>query len=255
MKHSGICAILLLMCMSCSSKAATDELNAAVRTDAGPVFEYAICTFDGTSLPYRYARTGGNDSGQQAVVLILHGGPLKGGDNELQLEEPATKIITEYMSANGVNAIILAPQCPDRNSQGRLANWTQYAELLQSLVLRYKTDDGISAYIFGASIGGVGTWNMLSVCPGLFDGAMPCAANPDGCDESAVALCRTYGVMGSADTWAKLDVEVYGAFFDAVTAKGGNCRYDILDGLDHEAVCRECFTPARLDWVFSRSDI
>ena len=132
-------------------------------------------------------------------------------------------------------------------------NWVQMKGVLYSIVIRHKADAETPAYIFGASIGGVGTWNMLSSYPGLFTGAMPCASDPAGCEAANVAKTRVYTVMGTEDTWAPLEQVNLQAFLDKVAAAGGTYRYDIGEGWDHETTCRESFTAERLDWVFGAS--
>ena len=216
-------------------------------------YESSSCTAEGLTIPYRYASINPKDGVNPIVVLVLHGGPLKGSDNQKQLEEAATGIIGSYLKENGISAILLAPHCPEKNSQGRQMNWVQMKGVLYSIVIRHKADAETPAYIFGASIGGVGTWNMLSSYPGLFTGAMPCASDPAGCEAANVAKTRVYTVMGTEDTWAPLEQVNLQAFLDKVAAAGGTYRYDIGEGWDHETTCRESFTAERLDWVFGAS--
>ncbi|MBQ9548491.1 MAG: hypothetical protein IJV01_04950 [Bacteroidales bacterium] len=238
--------LFLALALSCVKPARAN----AVSEPEEIVFEASSCTADGRTLPYRYAYINSREGEAPIVVLVLHGGPLKGGDNEMQLEEVATQKISKYLVDKGINAILLAPHCPRLNSFGRQMNWVQLTGVLRQLISRYKTEERMKAYIFGASIGGVGTWTMLSEYPGLFAAAMPCAADPAGCDASAVAKTKVYTVMGTEDTWAPLERVNLQSFLDSVSASGGTYRFDIGEGWDHETTCRNSFSEDRLDWVF-----
>lgn len=231
--------VLLLSCTKQEAPATESELT----------YLESVCNYDGYSIPYRYALINPRENMNPVVVLVLHGGPLKGNDNQKQLEEPAMGIIASYLSGKGISAVLLAPHCPDRDSDGRLMNWVKLSGVLHRIVLEYKTDEQTPAYIFGASIGGVGTWNMLSEYPGLFAGAMPCASDPSGCNPENVALTRLYTVLGTDDTWAVLEKIQLQSFLDRVSEAGGEYRFDVGQGWDHETTCRESFTEERLDWV------
>lgn len=245
-------AILLLGVLSCCTKGASDGTPGDGQ--AVIAFEASECSADGITIPYRYARINIVEGEPHAVVLVLHGGPLKGSDNLKQLDEAATGVLCEYLSDKGISAVLLAPHCPEKNARGRQMNWLQLTGVLHSLVTDHMQDGNGPAYIFGASIGGAGTWNMLSRYPGLFAGAMPCAANPEGCDAAAVAKTRIYTVMGTEDTWAPLGSMDLEGFLEDVGNAGGRYRLDICDGWDHETTCRNSFTPARLDWIFGEEE-
>lgn len=238
--------LTLGLALSCSK---AEEAGSEERTSE-IVFEAGSCTTDGVTLPYRYARICPGEESSPVVVLVLHGGPLKGSDNQMQLEETATRKICEYLSRKGINSILLAPHCPEKNARGRQMNWVQLTSVLKMLTDQYTVGNGTKAYIFGASIGGAGTWAMLSEYPGLFAGAMPCASDPSGCDAANAAKTRIYTVMGTEDTWAPLEKTDMQSFLDEVSRCGGIWRFDIGEGWDHETTCRESFTEERLDWVF-----
>ena len=226
-----------------------------VRVDASGDEKYAAssCSADGYTIPYRYAQINPKNGVSSIVVLVLHGGPLMGDDNETQLEEAATGILYNYLVEKGVSAVLLAPHCPEKSSHGHRMNWVKLSGVLHEMVLRHRADENTPAFIFGASIGGVGTWNMLSTYPGLFAGAMPCASDPAGCDAANVAKTHVYSVMGTEDTWAPLEQVNLQSFLNEVAAAGGTYRYDIGEGWDHETTCQQSFTTERLDWVFGTS--
>lgn len=203
-------------------------------------------SFAGIELGYREARLGnGNDT--PILVMYLHGGSSKGSDNAKQLEEPAVDSLYNYLEANGMDAVMLVPQCPsDKSWNGRMSG------VLAALVRQYTESgkaDECRAYLFGGSMGGTGTWSMLSSYPRLFAAAMPVAANPSGCSADSVAQTPAYTVMGTADRI--MSVETTTNFVEQLKANGGECMMDEENGWTHEITCIQSYTAPRLDWVFS----
>ena len=112
--------------------------------------------------------------------------------------------------------------------------------------------DTTRIYIFGGSMGGTGTWKMLSPFPGYFSGAMPCAANPKGMVAENVAKTPMYNVMGLADKIMNADVRAIAEdFINQLKALGDDVQYETVEGWSHETTCIQSYTAARLDWVFS----
>ena len=216
------------------------------------VFTPQTYTFANAERPYRKAEIGLKEGVTPAVVLYLHGGSRKGTDNGKQLEEPAVDAIAQYLRDKGISASFIVPQCPSTDSQGKAMDWVKMAAALNYLITITRTDTRAPVYIFGGSMGGTGTWNMLSQYPDLFTAAMPCAGNPKGCDPAAVAKTPFYTVMGGEDKVMKPETVNLQAFLDQVTAAGGTWEFDTEPLWDHEKTCTESYTTARLDWVFGR---
>lgn len=211
-------------------------------------FDSRTFSFAGVEMGYRVARVGNGDA-TPVLAMYLHGGSSKGSDNEKQLVEPGVDSLYNYLEAHDMDAILLVPQCPtDKSWGGRMSG------VLAALVRQYTTSgeaDAGRAYIFGGSMGGTGTWSMLSAFPRLFTAAMPVAANPSGCMADSVALTPAYTVMGTADRI--MAVETASDFVAQLKAKGGECVMDIEEGWTHEVTCIESYTTPRLDWVFSHT--
>lgn len=214
-------------------------------------FESATYSFAAGERPYRRAEINLKGGVTPAVILYLHGGSAKGTDNVKQMEEPAIQCISEYVRAKGISAVFLVPQCPETDSQGKMMDWVKMAKALEYLIGREKKTAAARVYIFGGSMGGTGTWNMLSTYPDLFTAAMACAGNPKGCSAEKVAQTPVYAVMGSADKIMRPEEVNLQSFLDAVGAEGGEYRFDTETGWDHEKTCKESYTAERLDWVFS----
>lgn len=190
-----------------------------------------------------------NENSTEAPILVvyLHGGSSKGNDNEKQLLEPGTDSIARYLETHGINAIFLIPQCPTDKSWGGPMN-----TMLKAMIDRYASEgvaDANHIYIFGGSMGGTGTWGMLSAYPNFFAAAMPVAANPSKTVVENVATTPAYTVMGTAD--AIMKVETAASFVEELKALDDDVRMDVEEGWTHETTCIQSYTTARLEWVFS----
>ena len=190
-----------------------------------------------------------NENSTEAPILVvyLHGGSSKGNDNEKQLLEPGTDSIARYLETHGISAIFLIPQCPTDKSWGGPMN-----TMLKAMIDRYASEgvaDTNRIYIFGGSMGGTGTWGMLSAYPNFFAAAMPVAANPSKTVVENVATTPAYTVMGTAD--AIMKVETAASFVEELKALDDDVRMDVEEGWTHETTCIQSYTTARLEWVFS----
>ena len=211
-------------------------------------FSYEKFTLKGNTLQYRKAFIEGAEA-KPLLVLWLHGGSCKGSDNEKQLTEVGIDSVCNYLVRNNHSAIVIAPQCPSDKSWGGVMTG-----VLRALVLSYTDDSSADAdrmYILGGSMGGTGTWTMLSTCPELFAAAMPVAGNPSGCDAEKVAQTPLFTVMGTAD--AIMKIPTVEAFLTNMDTFGAEYRMETEEGWTHEDTCTRSYTTNRLDWVFSHS--
>ena len=242
----SILAVCLVL-VACSKSDAPDNDS----TTEEVVFTAKIYTFANADRPYRRADINPKEGVTPSVIVYLHGGSAKGNDNSKQMEEPGIKAIADYASAKGICAVFIVPQCPEKDSQGKMMDWVKMGKALEFLIESERASTDSRVYIIGGSMGGTGTWNMLSSYPELFTAAMACAGNPKGCDASNVAKTPVYAVMGGSDTIMKPDEVNLQSFLDDVKTAGGLYKFDTEDDWDHEKTCKDSYTSSRLDWVFS----
>lgn len=217
-------------------------------TVGGVSFKACSGQYAGVSLPYREARIN-LDAGQRgALVLYLHGGSDKGNDNLKPVNEVAVGVIATYLKVHGISATFIVPQCPQDKNWGGTMN-RPLAELLNSY-LSQATVDPDRVYALGGSMGGSGTWSLVSDNPGLFAAAMPVAGDPSKALASNVAKTPIYTVMGTADEIMSIDVVQ--SFMEQLNEYDGVCYLDIEDGWTHEDTCQKSYTDERLDWVFAQ---
>lgn len=205
-------------------------------------FDYGRIESAGIAMPYRYATFNESDSSKPALVIYLHGGSSKGVDNVTQMLEAGIDSIANYLTEQDGKAIFQVPQCPaDKFWGGPMLG------VLKALIDEFKegkVNDG-RIYILGGSMGGTGTWSMVSAYPDLFAAAMPVAGNPSKCIAGNVSQTPVFTVMGTADTI--MNVETTSDFIDKLNSLGGITKLDIEEGWTHEVTCVQSYTAPRLD--------
>ena len=215
-----------------------------IKAGNGLTFDAGKIRFAGIEMPYRVAHISGD--GQPALVIYLHGGSSKGNDNETQMKEASIDSIANYMEKKQMNVVYIVPQCPSDKSWGG-----PMLGVLKSLIDKYVEEGTVAndhLYIFGGSMGGTGTWSMLSAYPGLFAAAMPVAGNPSKCDADKVASTPVYTVMGTSDQI--MSVGTTSSFISELNDRNGMTEFDVEEGWTHEMTCIQSYTTPRLDWVF-----
>lgn len=238
MKH-----LLFFLFLFCSSFAASQTVS---------VSDFAAFErdFGGRTICYRKAQIAPVDGEMKALVIYLHGGSSCGTDNVAQMNEPGIEAIASYLQTRAITSVMLVPQCPERN-----LGWGGLARNVKEMIDFIVRTEGIDPdriYLFGGSMGGTGTWKMLSSYPSFFAAAMPCAANPSGMDAEKVSTTPVYNVMGLADRIMAGDVrETAEAFVAQLKNLGDDVVYETVEGWSHEMTCTQSYTPQRLDWVFA----
>lgn len=238
-KKVFVAVFALVAAASCSNKTSTVEAESDTVE-----FSYESGNFGGVALPYRKAEICTSSlSGREcpALVLYLHGGTSKGSDNSIQMSEPAIDSISTYLISRKTASVFLVPQCPSDKSWGGEMN-----AVVKALLDEYSFS---KAYILGGSMGGTGTWSMVSSYPGFFAGAMPVAGNPSRCDAANVALTPIITVMGTADDI--MDSDKVSEFVSKLQALGGEASFSLEEGWTHEQTCIRSYTRERMEKLFS----
>lgn len=227
-------------------------------------FKPGTFTNDGNTINYQECHFQASVEGEASLVVVLHGQYANGSDNESQLHQDAMIKIWHNLQMSGQKVIMLAPQCPtgsewDENPD-KLSRQTM-SELLKAMIDDYVKHqarvDTSRIYILGYSdaykpAGGGGVWRMLNDYPEMFAGAMIVAADPDqSISPTKIAQTPVSLVKGETDVYAvSMALET---FADLVHDAGGIFREEIIQVGSREELCREAFTPERLDWVMQHT--
>ena len=162
------------------------------------------------------------------LILFLHGAGERGSDNTKQFNNCVQNI------ANcAPNAIIVAPQCTEGN-QWVDTPWSNVSYsidtvaesnelqmvmmLLDKLKKEYSVDKD-RMYVSGISMGGFGTWDLITRHPNTFAAAIPVCGGADSTKAEVVKDMPIYTFHGEVD-W---DVPIAGtrAMVEAIKSAGG----------------------------------
>ncbi len=219
-----------------------------VYADTTPNFSYEqLSLSDGSVLPYRQMQIEGE---KPMLVIYLHGGSSCGTDNEAQMNEAGIDSIAHYLLSKNTPVVFIVPQCSNKTK-----GWSGMAAQVKQLldyVVQQTVADTTRIYLLGGSMGGTGTWRLLSLYPNYFAAAMPCAGNPKDAKAEDIASTPVYTVMGLADKVMGSDVRAAVAtMVSQLQTLGDDVVYDVVRGWTHEMTCIQSYSTLRLNWLFA----
>ena len=233
-------------------------------------FDRKTFTLRGEVLPYRILFPDGFVADQKYPLLfVLHGAGERGNDNELQLTHGASLFLKDAVRKK-YPAIVVFPQCPsdsywsnvDRQSQsGGKRNFvfrengepTKAMWLLMGLIDSLLTKpyvDKQRVYVGGLSMGGMGTFELLSRKPDLFAAAFVICGggHPKTVQKYAkkVPLWIFHGAKDDVVPLSSSEIMV-----KALKTAGANPRFTVYPDADHDSWTPAFAEPDLLPWLFS----
>lgn len=234
--------------------------------DINVVFEKRVYTEDGASLPYRIYIPKNYDCGEMYPMLIfLHGAGERGTDNELQFKNSVQDLFSDPNSPV-YDSIVIVPQCPT-DSQWVLAPWangnysiadtpeSRQLELVCRImdeVFDYCNVDEDRVYVTGLSMGGFGTWDLLSRHGARFAAGMPVCGGGDTAYAKLLKRIPIRTFHGSDDPV----VPVTGTrkMYASIKNEGGeNIDYTEFDGCGHNVWDLVYKNPENIEWLYAQS--
>ena len=176
---------------------------------------YAIGTVS-DSLPYRlfypYAYS---HQTMLPLILTLHGVGESGTDNDAQIENNRVALIWADDSTQAKQkSFVASPQCPTTDKWVNVTNWNvmfystatvamsnslQAAlKLVDSLVREFPIDTN-RIYVTGLSMGGYGTWDLITRYPNKFAAAVPMSGGCDTGKAGAIIKMPVWTFHGALD--------------------------------------------------------
>lgn len=236
-----------------------------------PVFEKATFEHEGKALNYRILKPVNFDSSKQYPLhLFLHGAGERGDDNEAQLVHGSDLFISESKEHP---AIVIFPQCPKDDywaqttvnrgdaNQGNTFTFPKTSEpgwamsAVQALLeesLKASYIDKSRVYLGGLSMGGMGTFELLSRQPDTFAAATPICGGAN-LDNVAVWAERTplWIFHGEAD---KVVPSFYSkSIIEALIKVGVEPRFSLYKNVGHGSWTNAFAEPDLFDWIYSQS--
>jgi predicted peptidase len=255
MRIDRLCFVVTAFVLSVfSGTAMSEELYEPriFKDEAGQSLNYRLM------IPKDYSPTG---TDKYPLVLFLHGAGERGGDNAKQLVH-GTKEFAKKENREKYPCFVIAPQCPEgkkwvevdwsaetHKQPGESVSLVLTRELMASLQKEFRIDEK-RLYVTGLSMGGYGTWDMITRTPDVFAAAAPICGGGDETVAARAAKLPLWVFHGDKDTAVK--PERSRNMIAAIEKAGGKPRYTEYVGVGHDSWSRTYADPAFMEWLFAQ---
>ena len=216
-------------------------------------------------LPYRlYIHEEYDQDKKYPVLLFLHGSGERGDDNDLQINAVIpTMFIDEVSPVYG--SIVIVPQCPldcqwvdtpwedGSHSKDEIPQSRELSSVLlavQEVFEKYSCDKS-RFYVVGLSMGGYGTWDVITRHPEMVAAAVPICGAGDPSKASVIADIPIRAYHGDLDD----EVPVSGSrdMTAALTkANAADFVYKEWIGYGHAVWNESLSEPGLAEWIYSQ---
>jgi len=197
------------------------------------------------------------------LVIFLHGSGERGNDNERQLIWGAGAFIREE-SLKEYPCFVVAPQCP-KEKRWLEKNWALpthdmpdkpsesmalVMELIEKIIDEYPINER-RIYVTGLSMGGYGTWDLISRMPDKFAAAAPVCGGGDENQAYKLVNMPIWVFHGSEDT--TVPPERSRNMVKAIRDAGGTLiKYTEYPEVGHGSWKPAYADPEFLEWMFKQ---
>lgn len=215
------------------------------------------------TIPYRVRLPANPKPGvKYPLVVHFHGAGSRGTNNVSQIKVGPAQI-ENWAARNGVEYILLAPQCPagkkwvdtpwgdmsHRMAEHPTIYLSSAMDMINDAIWRYPVDTS-RIYAVGISMGAYATWEVLQRRPDWFAAAIPMCGGGDDSLADRIKNIAIWAFHGDADT--TVPVQRSRQMVTALWNIGGKIRYREYPGVGHN-----CWTPTLSDdsvikWLFSQ---
>lgn len=211
-------------------------------------------TTDDTLL-YRMLKPSQHDNARYPLVIFLHGSGERGNDNVVTLKHIAPLFLKDT-NREAFPCYVIVPQCPE-NENWTYPDWYQEPkEPLSSVVSlidslkNLPTVDSTRIYVTGLSMGGYGTWYLLTKYPDIFAAAVPICGGGDPHQVQKFAHIPIWNFHGAKDD--AVPVERSRSMMEALEDAGGTPKYTEYRKVGHESWINAYAEIGLLPWLFSQ---
>lgn len=256
------CVLILVLCLglACQASAQRGNVDDLVRLYEARVHE----SDDGGRLPYRLLVPENYDPNERyPLVLFLHGAGERGEDNRRQLVWGAD-MFTDAATREAFPAFVVVPQCPEnrtwsapdlrelrrRQSEEPTPQTRAVLEIIAQLEQEYAIDAS-RRYVMGLSMGGYGTWDLITREPEMFAAAVPICGGGDVEAAGRAATVPVWAFHSSDDN--VVPVEQTRAMVRALRDAGGRAvTYTEYADAGHASWVPAFENAGLLPWLFSQ---
>jgi len=212
----------------------------------------------GRSMPYRlYVPETYDKQKKYPLVLYLHGGGGRGDDNRKQIEGGNGYLVDLLVSRSTqakYPSIVVVPQSPGEGWVGfDSITPTSYLNLVLDLIKDLDSSYSIDTdrrYVLGQSMGGFGTFAILTMQPNMFAAAVPLCGGGDESKAAQIAHVPLWAFHGELDQ--AVSVSRSRNMIAALTKAGGKPKYTEYKGEGHAIWTTVVKEPELLPWMFSQ---
>ena len=216
----------------------------------------------GGVLRYRWAEKVPTDGSPVPLVFFLHGAGERGDNNVSQLHHGVADIVA-WLDANEAGFKFVAGQVPVGKRWVEV-NWSAIShempaepsetmglllELMDTLLADPSVDTN-RVYATGISMGGYGTWDIVSRRPEVFAAALPICGGADLAQAPKLASMPIWAFHGSKD--AAVPVCRSRSMMSALWAAGSDAHYREYPDAPHNVWTRTYRDAETLAWFFSQ---
>ena len=222
---------------------------------------------NGIELPYQIYMPANYDKNKQyPLILQMHSAGVKNSDGS-QIYAGEAKFLRNLEKSKYKNdVIVISPCCPEGEKWIPAKTWKEitydfvnttpepYMVAVTELfgVARQKLSvDESRLYVYGMSMGGFATWDLLARNPDTFAAAIPVAGAGDPSVVSKLTNTAIWMFHGSEDPTVPCDSSQ--AMYDAFLAIGRtDVKFTKFEGAGHGIWAMTADTEGILDWLFSQ---
>jgi predicted peptidase len=195
MESIGLSAFAICCAIACTGAAHAAAPAAGQQVEATTVVKYESngSQQEATIRYWLYLPTDYKADGEERwpMMLFLHGSGERGDDLAVVKIHGPPKVIE---AGKSLPMIVVSPQCPSDQRW----NAEALAKLVDDLANTYRVDHS-RLYVTGLSMGGAGTWSLLSEKPGMFAAGLPICGRVDPDAAAKMTDVPLWIVVGAKD--------------------------------------------------------
>jgi hypothetical protein len=156
-------------------------------------------TFENTTLPYHIFKPDNYDpQTHYPLVLCLHGAGECGDDETAVKNNSMATVWARDSNQTRWPCFILVPQCPNGGWWPNSNIMLTVNDILDSLLLEFSVDTN-RLYVTGLSMGGYGTWDIITRFPDKFAAAIPVCGGGDPSLSELISNVPIWNFHGAQD--------------------------------------------------------
>jgi predicted peptidase len=225
------------------------------------LFDKLLYANKGDTLPYRLLKPVNPESKELfPLVIFLHGKGERGTDNEVQIKH-ISEFFLDTRYRGKYPCFVIAPQCSKKdtwadysgNKDDISENPTKPTRLLLKLIEEVSKEfpiDPSRIYITGLSMGGYGTWDLISRFPNKFAAAVPICGGGSPKIAPEIKHIPIWAFHGAQDRI--VSPEESRRMIKALRDAGGTPGYTEYPDVEHNSWVHAYKEPHLIHWLFKQ---